>query len=149
MRTVELAKVAAAAEALRLRRIARRQGLRAAFGVAAAVFALAILVVLHVVLWQMLRRWVTPIQATLVLLGADVVITAVFAFMAMRDVPDSIEVEAKRIRTQALRELRSSLTVMAMAAEIAGLAVRAGGRSGGRGGLSNTLAEVFSRLIGR
>ena len=149
MRTVELAKVAAAAETLRLRRIVRRQALRAVFGAVAAVFALAALAVLHVVAWQALLLLVTPIQATLIVLAVDVAIAIALGIMAMRDVPDAVEQEAKQIRTQALIEMRSSLTMMAMAAEIAGVAMKAGAGSGMRRGVANTVAEAVSRFIGR
>lgn len=149
MRTLELAKVAAAAETLRLRRIVRRQALRAVFGAVAAVFALAALVVLHVVAWQALLLLVSPIQATLIVLAVDVAIAIALGVMAMRDVPDAVEQEAKQIRTQALIEMRSSLTMMAMAAEIAGVAMKVGAGSGMRRGVANTVAEAVSRFIGR
>ena len=44
MRAVELAKVAANAEALRLRELASRQSMRAAYGGVAAVFGIGVLV---------------------------------------------------------------------------------------------------------
>ncbi len=149
MRTVELAKVAVAAESLRLRRVARRQSMRAAFGAGAAVFAVAVLVVLHVVGWHAMVGRLTPVQASLVLLAVDVLITAIFAVLAIRGAPDAIEEEAKAIRVQALAEMKRSLTVMGMAAEVAGLAIRTGARSGVRRGAGTVAAEIASRLVGR
>ena len=149
MRSVELAKVAAAAEALRLRRIARRQAMRGGFGAIAGVFAGAVLVVLHVLLWHVLLRWVSPVQSTLIVLVVDVVIAAVFGFLASRNTPDTIEREAKQIRQQAMIELKHSLTLMSMVAQTANAAMRVGARSGARRGAASVLAEAASRLIGR
>ena len=149
MRTVELAKAAAAAEALRLRLLARRQALRAAYGVGAAVFAIAVLVSLHVVLWNLLAGWVTPVQASLIVLALDVVVAAVLGFMASRNAPATLENEAKQIRQQALIEMRTSMTFMGMMAETMGAVVRSrrlGGVRRRRGGM---FAEMASRLIGR
>jgi hypothetical protein len=149
MRAVELAKVAAAAEALRLRRIARRQGMRVAFGAGAAVFAVAVLVGLHVVGWNALQPRLTPLQASLVVLAVDLVITLVLGFMAIRNAPDAIELEAKAIREQALIEMRQSLTVMSMAAGVARMAMRTGAREGVRQGLVAAITEAAMRMIRR
>lgn len=149
MRTVELAKVAAAAEALRLRRIARRQAVRAAYGVGAAVFGIAVLVVLHVVGWNALQPLLTPTQASLVVLAVDVVLAAGLGFMASRNTPDAIEIEAKAIREQAVIEMRQSLTVMGMVAGVTGVAVRAGARQGIRAGLTGAITEAALRMVRR
>lgn len=149
MRTVELAKVAVAAEALRLRRVARRQAMRVAFGAGAAVFAIAVFVVLHILLWQFLLRWISPIQATLAVLALDVIVAGILGYLAASNAPDTIEEEAKTIRVQALAEMKRSLTVMGMAAEVAGLAIRGGARSGIKRKASTVAAELASRLIGR
>lgn len=149
MRTVELAKVAVAAESLRLRRVARRQAMRAAFGAGAAVFAIAVLVVLHVLLWHVLLQWLTPVQSTLAVLVLDLIVAGVFGYMAFSNAPDAVEEEARTIRVQALAEMKRSLTVMGMAAEVAGLALRGGARAGVRRKASTVAAELASRLIGR
>lgn len=149
MRTVELAKVAAAAEALRLRRIARRQGMRVAFAAGAGVFAVAVLVVLHVVGWHALQPALTPLQASLVILAVDLVITVVLGVLAMRNTADPVELEAKAIREQALIEMRQSLTVMSMAASVAGMAVRTGARAGVRQGIVTGITEAAMRLMRR
>ena len=49
----------------------KRQGMRAAFGGIAAVFAVGVLVLCNVAGWQVLRWYVQPIYATLVLLGIN------------------------------------------------------------------------------
>ena len=149
MRTVELAKVAVSAEALRLRRVARRQAFRAGFAMGAAIFALAILVVLHVVLFIIMRWWLSPILAILVVLAVDVIVAAILGMLAMRNTPDAVEQEAYQIRAQALIELKRSLTFMGTAAEVAGLVIRGQARTGVRRSVANMAAEMASRLIGR
>ena len=124
MRTVDLAKVAASAEALRLRRIAHRQGMRAAYGGAAAVFAIGVFVLLHVVAYHAMVPNVTPLIASLILLGFDFIVAAVLGYLAMSNKPDAVEDEAKMIREQAVVEMRRSVTAMALAGEVAGMMIR-------------------------
>lgn len=149
MRTVELARVALAAEGLYLRRVARRQALRGAFAAAAAVFALVLLAVLHVVMFEAARLWLSPLLSATAVLAVDVVITGVLAVFAIRGAPDAVETEAMQIRTQAMAELKRSLTAMGMAAELGGLLFRTAARSGVRRGAATAIAEVASRLLGR
>ena len=65
MRSINLLKVAAEAEILRLRILLARQGKRAAFGVVAVIFVLGVFVLAEVAGWQVLRFYVPPIPATL------------------------------------------------------------------------------------
>lgn len=65
MRAVSLARVAAEAELLRIQHMLKRQGMRAAFGMIAAMFAVGVLVLCNVAGWQVLRWYVQPIYATL------------------------------------------------------------------------------------
>lgn len=124
MRTVELAKVAASAEALRLRRIAYRQGMRAAYGAGAAVFAIGVLVLLHVVAYNAMVLRQSPLVASLILLAADVILAAVLGYLALSNKPDAVEEEAKMIRQQAVVELQKSMTVIALAGEATSLLLR-------------------------
>ena len=124
MRAVELAKVAASAEALRLRRVAVRQGRRAAYGVGAAVFGIAVFVLLHVVAYNAMVPRISPLVASLILLAVDLIVAAVLGYLALSSKPDAVEDEAKMIRQQAIVELRKSATMMAMAGEAASLMVR-------------------------
>ena len=124
MRTVELAKVAASAEALRLRRVAYRQGRRAAYGVVAAVFGIAVFVLLHVVAYDAMVPAISPLIASLILLAVDLILAAILGYLAISNKPDAVEDEAKTIRQQAIIEMRKSMTVMAMAGEAASLMVR-------------------------
>ncbi len=124
MRTVELAKVAASAEALRLRRVAVRQGRRAAYGVGAAVFGIAVFVLLHVVAYNAMVPRVSPLVASLIILAVDLVVAAVLGYLAFSNKPDAVEDEAKMIRQQAIVELRKSMTVVALAGEAASSMIR-------------------------
>ena len=56
MRSVQLARIAAEAEGVRLRRLVRRIVLRAVFGVIALVFLLGAIVFAHLVVWYWLRE---------------------------------------------------------------------------------------------
>jgi len=124
MRAVELGKVAAAAEALRLRRLARRQGMRAAFGAGAAVFGIGVFVLIHLLAYNLLRLGLSPVVSSLILLAIDVVAAGVLAYLAMRNTPDPIEAEASAVRRQAMLEMKKSVTVMALAGEVTKLAIR-------------------------
>ena len=114
MRAVDLAKVAAEAEILRIRHMLTRQGMRAAFGLAALLFALGVLVLAHVAGWQVLRLYLPPIYVTLILLGVDLVVAAIFGILAARSSPSGAEREALAIRQRALHEARSSLALGAL-----------------------------------
>ena len=124
MRTVELAKVAASAEALRLRRVAVRQGRRAAYGVGAAVFGIAVFVLLHVVAYNAMVPAISPLVASLIILAVDLIVAAILGYLALSSKPDAVEDEAKVIRQQAIVELRKSATMMSLAGEAASLMVR-------------------------
>jgi len=124
MRTIDLAKVAASAEALRLRRIAHRQGMRAAYGAGAAVFGIAVFVLLHVVAYHAMVPQLSPLVASIILLVFDLVVAAVLGYLALSNKPDMIEDEAKMIRQQAVVEMRRSVTAMALVGEVAGAMIR-------------------------
>jgi hypothetical protein len=113
MRLVDLAKIAAEAEALHIKSILGRQSARAVFGAIAAVFGMGTLVLINVVGWQVLRLHLTPINSTLVLLGINLVLTLIFAVLAARSAPGRTEREAVRVRQDAIEGMRSSLIVSA------------------------------------
>ncbi len=146
MRTVELARAAADAEKLRLQRMARRQGMRAAYGAVAAVFGLAMLVLLHVILYLLLTLWVGPIWAAVIVFVADLVLAGIFAVMARRNTPDAIEEEAKMLRDQSLMEMRQSITLMSLAGSATELLLRRRRPETTRG---RVFGELASRLLSR
>ena len=130
MRSVNLLRVAAEAELLRLRALLARQGRRAAFGIAAIIFVLGVLVLAEVAGWQVLRLYVAPISATLILLGINFVIAALFGALAARSSPGHTEREALRVRRQALDAARGALSLTA-AIPVATTFLRLGRRRGG------------------
>ena len=113
MRSIDLLKLALDAEMLRLRAMATRQGRRAAFGSVAFIFALAVLALAEIAGWQGLRLRVEAIPTTLILLGINLVIAAVFGLLAARSSPGLAEREALQVRRQALDAVRGSLLLTA------------------------------------
>jgi len=129
VRSINLLKIAAEAELLRLRALLARQGRRAAFGIVAVIFTLGVLVLAEMAGWQVLRLYVAPISATLILLGINLVITAIFGALAARSSPSHTEREALRVRRQALDAARGTLSFTA-AVPVASTLLRLGRRRG-------------------
>jgi hypothetical protein len=113
VRSINLLKLAAEAELLRLRTMMARQVRRGIFGVIAAVFAVAVLALGEVAGWPALRLKFQPISTTLILLGIDLAIAAVFGVLAVRSAPGPTEREALQVRQRALETARGSLVFTA------------------------------------
>jgi hypothetical protein len=109
VRSVNLLKVAFDAELLRLRVMMARQGRRAAFAVVALIFALAVLALAEAAGWLALRHRLESIPATLILLGVNLMIAAIFGALAAWSSPGHTEQEALRVRRQALDAARGAL----------------------------------------
>ena len=124
MRAAKLVRIAAEAEILRIQRMLKRQGMRVAFGLMAAVFAVGVLVLINITGWWVLRLYVQPGFATLILLGVNLVLAAIFGVLAARSLPGDAEREALKVRRQALQEARGSLALTALV-PLAGTLVRA------------------------
>ena len=105
MRSVNLARVAAQSEALRLRLYARRQVYRAVWGAVAAVFILACLTALHVAGAMALERVVEPLYAVLIVAAIDLVIGLILLLVALRNEPGRIELEALQVRRTAQQQV--------------------------------------------
>jgi hypothetical protein len=114
MRSVNLLRIAAEAELLRQQAMLARYLRRAAFGLAALVFAVGVLVTVEVAGWQALRLYLSAMAATLVLLGVNLVFAVVLSVPALRSQPTAQEKEALRIRRQALDGARAALTLTAV-----------------------------------
>ena len=152
MRALELAKIAAAAEALRVKRYARRQGIRVAFAVAAVVFLLALLAMLHVLLVVLLAMVVQPWLAVLIVLAVDLVVAGILGSLALRNKPDRVELEAASVRRQSLAEAKNAATSLATFGEVAGLAIGMAGRrkaKTSRVGKAWMIADIASRFVRR
>jgi hypothetical protein len=113
VRSINLLKIAAEAELLRLRTVVARQGRRAAFGIIAFIFVLGVLVLAEAAGWQALRIYVVSIVATLILLGVNLIIAGIFGVLAARSSPGHVEREALRVRRQALEAARGSMAFTA------------------------------------
>jgi len=91
-----------------------RQGRRLAFGMVAFIFVVGVLILAEVAGWQALRLYVASIDATLILLGVNLVIAVIFGLLAVRSSPGHAEQEALRVRQQALEAARGSLALTTM-----------------------------------
>ena len=125
MRATNLIKIAAEAEVLRIQLMLKRQGLRATFGLFALVFAIAVLILIEVAIWQSLCLYLQPLYASLCLLGINLALSLVFALMAAKSSPGRIEREALGVRRRAVQEIPASLTLGALI-PVAGMLLRSG-----------------------
>jgi hypothetical protein len=113
VRSINLLKIAGEAELLHIRALLARQGRRAAFGAAALVFAVAVLVLAEALGWQILRLYVAGILATIILLAINLLIAGVFGLLAARSSPSNTEREALRLRREAMDMARGALSITA------------------------------------
>jgi hypothetical protein len=112
VRTLRLAGVAARAERLRLRRLARRMAIRAALGATAAVFAVLALAGLHIAIALCLAERMPARHAVLWVAAGDVVLALLLAWLTIRLTrPGLAEREALAVREQALLPVRDLLAV--------------------------------------
>jgi hypothetical protein len=113
VRSINLLKIAAEAELLRLRTMMARQLRRGIFGAIAVVFGVAVLALAEVAGWQALGLKFQPILITLILLGINLAIAAVFGVLAARSTPSHTEQEALEVRQRALETVPGSLVFTA------------------------------------
>jgi hypothetical protein len=114
MRTLRLARIAAEAEGLRLRRQAGRTAVRVVVGLIGLMFLGAALVFAHIAAWYWLRvgaGWAAPGTATAIT-GADLVIAAFLAVLAARSSPGRVELEALQVRRRALETATGSFALV-------------------------------------
>jgi hypothetical protein len=124
MRALQLARIAAEAEGLRLRHTAQRNGIRIVLGVGALGFVLGAIIFCHIAAWcWLIMSWDQSIAA-LIIAGADLVLAAVLALVTMRSSPRRVEAEALALRRQALDHVATSLTIPALAAQLLPFATR-------------------------
>jgi len=142
MRALRLAQIAAEAEALHLRRLARRTAFRAAYGALGLLFVLAAIGVAHFIIWLELTRALGSVNAALILLGGDLFLAVVFALLAASLGPGRIEREAVQIRQIAVQQAKRSFGVVMLLAPATGYA-----RS--RGFLGRALAAVTDLIVRR
>ncbi|TCZ66118.1 phage holin family protein [Roseicella aquatilis] len=114
MRMFQLLRLAAQAEALRWKRTGRGYAIQAGLGVAAGVFGLMLLVMLHVAALIWLARGRDPAMAALIVAGIDLVLAGILGWLAARHVEDPVAVEAQRVRDDALRQVGDTTAKAAM-----------------------------------
>ena len=105
MRLLDLARAALEAEGLHLRRQARARGIQAALAVAAVIFLILLLGMLHLAGFAALApEWGTA-RAALILAGADLAVALALALAARRAGHDRLAAEARQVRQQAVRQM--------------------------------------------
>lgn len=152
MRAIELAKVAAAAEALRVKRYTRRQAYRLAYAVAAVVFIVALLAMLHALAVVLLAKVAPLWLAICIVLLVDLIIGGFFAILAWRNVPDHVEREAAAVRRRSLAEAKNAATSLATIGEVASVGVGLLGRRNAKSsklGKAWMIADLASRFVRR
>lgn len=114
MRMFQLLRLAAQAESLRWKRTGRGYAIQAGLGAAAAVFALLMLVMLHVAALIWLSEQRTSFSAALIVAGVDLVLMVILGWLAARNAVDPMALEARRVRDDALRQVGDTTARAAM-----------------------------------
>ena len=118
--------------------------MRAVWGAVAAVFAIALLVMIHVVAYMALTMALaSPLWAAVIVLAFDLVVAAIFGLLAKSSAPDRIEAEAKTVRDDALVGMRQSVAVSALLSPVTRLILRTRGGKSMWGVMLATLAASF------
>jgi hypothetical protein len=131
MGPVNAAKIAAEAEVIRFQAIAKRQGVRAAFGVLTVIFALGVLALLNVVVYELLRFYLQPLFASLIVLVIDLAIAAGLGALAIWSSPSQTEQDALEVRQRAIHDFEGSLAMSALL-PVAGRLARSDRQAGPR-----------------
>ncbi len=118
MRTARLARVAAQAEILLIKRTVSGIVRRAIYGAVAAVFALGLLAGLHVIAALALVDYahLAAVPSVAIVAGLDVVVVVIFGLLAAGEIKDPVIEEARRVRDQSLEQARATLTLAALVA---------------------------------
>ncbi len=123
IRVVQLGKVAAQAEKLRLQSLLSRQIHRAIYAAIAAIFALALLAAIHVAVVLALTSVVGALFATLIVAAFDLIVASALGAMALFSKPGRVEREALLVREEA----RSQLAEAAVMSVLLGPVMRRAG----------------------
>jgi hypothetical protein len=127
MRLLSLARAAIEAEGLHLRRQARMRGVQVALAAAAMIFAVLLLVMLHLAAFAALRPGWGPAGAALAVAGVDLVIALVLVLAARRAGQDRIAEEARQLRQEAVRQIGDGAArAMVLAPLLRGRSVKSG-----------------------
>ena len=128
MRTARLARVAAQAEILLIKRTISGIVRRAVYGAVAAVFALGLLTGLHVIGALALIDYahLAPVAAVAIVAAVDLVVVVVFGLLAAGEIKDPVIEEARRVRDQSIEQARATLTLAALLAPATRLVAQTG-----------------------
>jgi hypothetical protein len=124
MRPLRLARIAAEAEGVRLRQLARRTVFRAVCGIVALVFLAGALAFCHFAIWFWLRQSFAPPAAALIIAGGDLLLAIVLGVLAARSSPGRVEVEALAVRRRAVESITGSIALTTLGTQLLGLAIR-------------------------
>ena len=138
MRLISLLKLAAQAEALRWKRTGRGVAIQAALGAAAAIFALMLLIMLHVAALIWLAQGRNGAIAALIVAGVDLVLAGLLGWLAARHAADPVSVEAGRVRDDALKQVGDTASRAMMLAPL----LRSGSAKKGLIGAAVTAAVI-------
>ena len=116
VRALSLARIAAEAEGVRLRRSARRTAIRGVLGLIALAWVLGAVVFVHIAIWNWLEDSIgwTPLATAWTLAGIDAVIALALCLAAAFLGPDKVEVEALAVRSRAVDGATRSLETPAL-----------------------------------
>ena len=119
IRPFRLARIALAAESLRLRHFLSRIVTRIVFGFVALLMVFGAVIFAHVAAWHWLRGMLPGSAVGLIFAGFDLVLAAIFGVLSMRSTPGVAEREALAVRERALDDAANSLSVSAITMRIA------------------------------
>jgi len=127
MRLLNLARAALEAEGLHLRRQARMRGVQVALAAAAMIFAVLLLVMLHLAAFAALQPGWGAAGAALAVAGVDLAIALVLVLAARRAGQDRIAEEARQLRQEAVRQIGDGAAqAMVLAPLLRGRSVKSG-----------------------
>ena len=109
------------AEALRLRYRARRTATRIMLFSLASLLGLGTILFGHIAVWYWLREYMAGQFAALIFMGTDLLLAVILCFIAINSGPGKVEQEALAIRDRAWENAMGSLTVSALAMQLARL----------------------------
>src|SRR5271170_4622487 len=121
IRSLRLAQIAAQAEGLRLRRLARRTAVRVGLALVAAPFLLACFAFLEMALWDWLSQHLRAEFAALITAGINFAIAGLLLLIAALSRDSQVEIEALRVRQRALEDATRHFTIAAMVTPVARL----------------------------
>lgn len=116
MRAYRLLQVALQAEMLRWNGMATRTVTRVAMACVALLFLTGALIFAHLAAWDWLRsaQGFSDVAAAGSMAGIDLLIAALFVFLAARSNPSRTELEALELRRQAIQNIGSGPSLLAL-----------------------------------